>query len=81
LNIYCENRVIWARICLLCNDLEGVNLPLGMHDLGMMDAYNKIHVGYTMHVEWGMRGLKPKWKRLMKCFDSTQKKIVMYSKL
>ncbi len=57
---------MWTRICLLCNDLE--NLPLGMHDLGV------IHVGCIMHVEWGMGRLKPKWKILMKCFDSTQQK-------
>ncbi len=45
-----------------------------MHDLGVMYAYNKIHVGCIMHVEWGMGRLKPKWKILMKCFDSTQQK-------
>jgi len=60
LNIYYENQVIWARICLLCNDLEGGHLPLGMHDLGVIHAYNKIHVGYTMHVEWGIGRLKSK---------------------
>ncbi len=41
-------------------------------DMDIVHAYNKMHVGYLVHVEWGIGGLKRKWKRLMKRFDSTK---------
>lgn len=30
------------------------------HDLNVVHAYNNMHVGYKVHVEWGIRMLK--WK-------------------
>ncbi len=44
------------------------------HYLGVVHAHNKMHVRYKVWVEWGIGGLKQKWKRLMKCFDSTKEK-------
>jgi hypothetical protein len=43
-------------------------------DQNVIKAYNKMHVGYKMQVEWGIHGLKRKWKWLMKRFDSTKPK-------
>ncbi len=43
-------------------------------DMDIVHAYNKMHVGYLVHVEWGIGGLKRKWRRLMKNFDSTKPK-------
>ena len=37
-------------------------------------AYNKMHAGYRVQVEWGIGGLKRKLSRLMKRFDSTKPK-------
>jgi hypothetical protein len=34
-------------------------------------AYNKVNVGFKTYVEWGIGGVKRKWRRLMKRFDST----------
>jgi len=31
-----------------------------------------MHAGYRVQVEWGIGGLKRKWKRLMKRFDNTK---------
>jgi hypothetical protein len=31
------------------------------HD-SLMNVYNKMHDGYRVKVEWGIRGLKRKWK-------------------
>ena len=45
-------------------------LPEGV-DTGSIRAYSKMHVGYRMHVEWGIGGLKQKWCRLMKRYDAT----------
>jgi hypothetical protein len=43
-------------------------------DMDAMHAYTKMHVDYRVHVEWGIGGLKRKWKRLMKRFDNTKPK-------
>jgi hypothetical protein len=43
-------------------------------DMDIMHPYNKMHVGYLVHVEWGIGGLKRKWRRLVKNFDSTKPK-------
>lgn len=45
------------------------------HDLGVMRTYNKTHARYKMQMEWGIGGLKWKWKILMKHFNSTKKKV------
>lgn len=37
-------------------------------------AYNKMHAGFRVQVEWGIGGLKRKWRRLMKQFDSSKAK-------
>ena len=34
--------------------------------------YNKMHAGLRVRVEWGIGGLKRKFKRLMKRFDNTK---------
>ncbi len=47
-------------------------------NMDAVHAYNKMHVGYMVQVEWGIGGLKRKWKRLMKRFDSTKPR---YSRL
>jgi hypothetical protein len=33
-----------------------------------------MHVGYKVQMEWGIGGLKRKWRRFMKRFDSTKPK-------
>ena len=43
-------------------------------DTGSIRAYNKMHVGYRVRVEWGIGGLKHKWRRLMKHYDATMLK-------
>jgi DDE superfamily endonuclease len=43
-------------------------------DMGAIDLYNRMHAGYRVRVEWGIGGLKRKWKRFMKRFDSTKPK-------
>jgi len=43
-------------------------------DQNAIKAYNKMCVGYKMQVEWGICGLKRKWRQLMKRFDSTKPK-------
>ncbi len=48
---------------------------IGRHEIGpnedVIRAYNKMH---RMRVEWGIGGLKRKWRWLMKRFDSTKPK-------
>jgi hypothetical protein len=34
--------------------------------------YNKNNASFKVRVEWGIGGLKSRWKRLMKRFDSTK---------
>ena len=36
----------------------------------VIDAMNKMHVGYRIQIEWGIGGLKQKWQRFMKRFDN-----------
>ncbi len=40
--------------------------------MDIMHAYDNMHVGYRVHVEWGIGRLKRKWRKLMKSFDSTK---------
>jgi hypothetical protein len=35
-------------------------------DQNVIRAYNIMHARYRMQVDWGVGGLKRKWKRLMK---------------
>ncbi len=42
------------------------------HDLNVINVFNKMHVNYRVRVEWGIGGLKFKWRQLMKRFDSTK---------
>jgi len=44
------------------------------NDQNVIRAYNIMHVGHKMQVEWGVGSLKRKWKWLMKKFDSTKPK-------
>jgi len=39
---------------------------------GQIDLHQ--NVGFQVRREWGIGGLKSKWKRLMKHFDSTKEK-------
>jgi len=39
-----------------------------------VEAYNTMHMGYKVRMEWKIGGLKRKWKRLMKIFDSIKPK-------
>ncbi len=32
------------------------------HDQNVINAYNKMHVGYRVKVEWGIGGVKQKWR-------------------
>ncbi len=34
----------------------------------------QIHVSFQVRMQWGISGLKSKWRRLMKHFDSTKEK-------
>jgi hypothetical protein len=40
----------------------------------VMQAYNKMHASFKVQVEWGIGGLKRKWRHLVKRFDSTKQK-------
>jgi DDE superfamily endonuclease len=42
--------------------------------LKAVDLYNRMHAGFRVRVEWGIGGLKRKWKRFMKRFDGTKQK-------
>jgi hypothetical protein len=46
----------------------------GRHELHVVHAYHKMHVGYEVQMEWGIGGLKRKWKRFMKHFNFTKPK-------
>jgi len=41
-----------------------------------IQAYNKMHASFKVQVEWGIGGLKRKWKHFMNRFDSTKPKYV-----
>jgi hypothetical protein len=41
-----------------------------------MNAYNKMHVDYIIQLDWGIKGLKYKWKCQMKRFDATKPKYI-----
>jgi hypothetical protein len=42
-------------------------------NMDAMHAYNNMHVGYKVQVEWDIvQGLKRKWRRLMKRFNNTK---------
>jgi hypothetical protein len=43
-------------------------------DAAFVKAYNKMHAGNRVRVEWGIGGLKQKWRRLMKRYDATMPK-------
>jgi hypothetical protein len=45
---------------------------LGFLNLGL--NHNKNNASFQVKVEWGIRGLMSKWRRLMKRFDSTKQK-------
>jgi hypothetical protein len=56
---------------------------IGLHEVepgrsvSAVELFNKMHAGYKVKVEWGIGGiggLKQKWRRLMKRFDSTRPK-------
>ncbi len=87
--VYTQKSCTWLS-CLnnmnLCNNRVCMDLgrtheayKFVMHELAhghdsVMNVYNKMHDGYRVKVEWGIRGLKRKWRQLMKHFDSTKDK-------
>jgi hypothetical protein len=40
----------------------------------IMWAYNKMHAGFRVQMDWSIGGLKRKWRHFMKRFDSTKLK-------
>jgi hypothetical protein len=46
-------------------------IPEGSH-VEPTDLYNKMNAGHRVKVEWAKGGLKRKWRRFMKRFDSTK---------
>ena len=42
------------------------------NELSAINAYNKMHAGYRIQVEWGIGGMKRKFKRMMKGFDASR---------
>lgn len=44
---------------------------------GLAHTFNKMHAGYRVRVEWGIGGLKMKWRRLQKRFDLVKPKFVI----
>ncbi len=51
--------VTLANTCLSCDRLVG-ELFSNTHP-NAMNAYNKMHVGYKVKVEWGIGGFKRNW--------------------
>jgi len=43
-------------------------------DRVVVQAYNKMHASFKVQAEWGIGGLKRKWRCLMNRFDSTKPK-------
>ena len=43
-----------------------------------VDAFNAVHGGIRVRVEWGIGGMKRKWRKLMKKFDCTIQKFPHY---
>ena len=43
-----------------------------IHQIESRDHFNCVHAGRRVRVEWGIGGLKRKWKRVMKRFDNTK---------
>jgi hypothetical protein len=41
-------------------------------DVEVTDAFNAMHAGYRVRVEWGIGGLKRKWKICMQTFESSR---------
>jgi hypothetical protein len=39
-----------------------------------MRAHNQMHARFKVRMEWGIGGVKTKWRCFMKRFDSTQSK-------
>jgi hypothetical protein len=44
------------------------------HDLEAVHAYNKMHEGYKLRVEWGIWRFQAQMEKLMKRFDYTKPK-------
>ena len=40
----------------------------------VINAYNKVHAGYRVQVEWGIGGLKKRWKIMSKRYDLSRDK-------
>jgi hypothetical protein len=41
-----------------------------------VQTYNKMHANFKVRMEWGIGGLKRKWRWFIKKFDSTKSKYV-----
>src|SRR6185503_17505073 len=49
-------------------------------ELKAIDVFNKMHAGYRIQVEWGIGGMKRKFKRMMKEFDASKDKFPLIFK-
>ena len=43
-------------------------------DMRLIDGFNALHAGRRVQVEWGIGGLKRKWRRFMKKYDLSHDK-------
>jgi hypothetical protein len=48
-------------------------MPLNV-DHNVVQTYNMMHLRFKVQIEWGIGGLRKKWKHYMKSFDSTKPK-------
>ncbi len=61
------NPNTWVKICSLCVGQGDKLAPHANHDV--VQTFNKMHVAFKVQVEWGIGGLKRKWRCFMKRFD------------
>ena len=57
--------------------IQGQEMGLNIEQL-VVDAWNKMHAAYRIQVEWGIGGLKQKWRRLMKRFDNRRPRFGLF---
>ena len=52
---------------------------MGVHiQQPVVDAWNKMHARYRIQIEWGIGGLKQKWRRLMKRLNNKYPLFVLF---
>jgi len=50
------------------------NIEMNGREIRAFDAFNAMHAGFRVQVEWGIGSLKCKWRRFMKRFNATRSK-------